>query len=172
MHSPQQSMPHVCTGMKISGEQGTACISSMLIVCHCRAAPIFLQMVMLASCSKSLPTSTRDRHDIGSKGAVFHFPYALFIGPDLDPLLFFISGCKALLAFGRSQWVEDSHIEVGPFITTTPEAICSNVQPGSILCIAPVRVSPVIGCRVDSMQSLTLVVVRPRPACATSVHPT
>ena len=46
-----------------------------------------------------------------SKGAVFHFPYALFTGPDLDPLMFFISEGKAFLAFGRSQWVEDSHIQ-------------------------------------------------------------
>ena len=42
---------------------------------------------------------------------MFHFSNSLFVGPDLDPLMLFVRGSKALLAIGGSYWAENSHIE-------------------------------------------------------------
>ena len=64
---------------------------------------------------------------------MFHFLHTLFIGPNLDPLVFSVCGGKTLLAVGRSMWVEDSDIKIGPLIAPTPETIGSDVQPGTIL---------------------------------------
>ena len=33
------------------------------------------------------------------------FPHTLFIGPNLDPLVFSVRGGEALLAVGRGVWV-------------------------------------------------------------------
>ena len=58
--------------------------------------------------------------------AMFNFPHTLFIGSDLDPLTLFVHGGEVSLADGRSMRVEDSDVEIGPFKSTTPEAVSSD----------------------------------------------
>ena len=63
---------------------------------------------------------------------MFYFSHMLLIGPNLDPLMFSVSGGEALLAVG-SVWVEDSDIKIGPLVACTPETTGSDVQLGTIL---------------------------------------
>ena len=82
-----------------------------------------------------------------------YFSHTLFVSPGLDPLMSSVSGCKALLSVRWSMRVENFDIEVSPFITATPKAIGGNIQPSPVIAEAPLRLSPVIGCSVGSIQT-------------------
>ena len=49
------------------------------------------------------------------------------------------------------MWVDNSDIEISPLEASTPKTVGRNVQPG--IAEVPVRVSPVIDCRVGSVQT-------------------
>ena len=52
--------------------------------------------------------------------------------------------------------VKDFDIEVSPFITANPKAIGgkSSLAPSPVIAEAPLRISPVIGCSVGSIEIL------------------
>ena len=76
--------------------------------------------------------ATCEREDERGKGTLLNFSYALFISTDLGPLVLFVGGGQVLLAIGGSIGVEYSYVEVGPFESPSPEAVCSNIKPCSI----------------------------------------
>ena len=64
---------------------------------------------------------------------MFYFTHPLFVGPDLDPLVFSVRTSEALLTVGWGMRVEDSNIKICLFEAATPETIGSNIQPSTIL---------------------------------------
>ena len=62
---------------------------------------------------------------------MFYFAHMLFISPDLDPLMSSVCGGEALLSVRCSRGLKIIMSKyIGPFITATPKAIGSNIQPG------------------------------------------
>ena len=76
--------------------------------------------------------ATCEREDKRSKGSLLNFSYILFISSDLGPLVLLVSGGQVLLAIGGGMGVEYPYVEVGPFKSPPPEAVCSIVKPCSI----------------------------------------
>ena len=84
---------------------------------------------------------------------MFHLAYPLFIGPVLESLVSLVRGGKVLFGVGGSRRVEDSNIKVSLFEQTAPKAALSNIARSVVMAEAPLRFSPVMGCRVGSMQT-------------------
>ena len=67
------------------------------------------------------------------EGSVLDLSNALLIGTLLQGLLFSVAGGHSSASVGGSMWVEHSDIEKSPLKTSSPEAICCDIEACTIL---------------------------------------
>ena len=69
----------------------------------------------------------------GCEGSMLHFSNSLLI---LSLLFQFVFSVAVRVSVGRGMWIENSHVYVRALKSSTPEPICCNIQPCTILNIA------------------------------------